>query len=205
MGRRLIPRLLERGHRVRAIAPAGIGREASLGLREGDRKRARRGVARQTGAPLRHLCAPGRRGPSLSLQGASVPRGRSRVVPFRGGRRASERDLALRLRERRAAGTGDEGLRASARGRGGASAGTRLPRHLPQTLLGPGHRWPYLLLPGYWLLERLPATRETALRIGLVTLEQMMTALVQAVENPPSGVRIVDVAGIRRVRHAPRA
>jgi uncharacterized protein YbjT (DUF2867 family) len=68
----------------------------------------------------------------------------------------------------------------------------------PWYVLGPGHRWPYLLQPAYWLLERLPATRETAKRLGLVTLPQMVAALVAAVENPPRGVRIVEVPEIRR-------
>lgn len=67
----------------------------------------------------------------------------------------------------------------------------------PWYVLGPGHRWPLLLAPLYAVAERLPATREAAHRAGLVTLEQMLAALVQAVEAPPRGVRVVDVAGIR--------
>ena len=67
----------------------------------------------------------------------------------------------------------------------------------PWYVLGPGHRWPALLLPGYWLAERLPATRESARRLGLVTLRQMLAALVFAVENPAAGVRVVDVPAIR--------
>jgi hypothetical protein len=44
------------------------------------------------------------------------------------------------------------------------------------------------------------STRDTARRLGLVTLRQMVTALVRAVENPPAigSIRIVDVPGIRR-------
>jgi uncharacterized protein YbjT (DUF2867 family) len=68
----------------------------------------------------------------------------------------------------------------------------------PWYVLGPGHRWPYLIIPGYWLFERIPATRETARRVGLVTLAQMVEALAAAVENPADGVRIVDVPGIRQ-------
>ena len=67
----------------------------------------------------------------------------------------------------------------------------------PWYVLGPGHRWPYLLLPAYWIFERLPGTREGARRIGLVTLPQMVSALVRAVENPPRGVRILEVPAIR--------
>ena len=68
----------------------------------------------------------------------------------------------------------------------------------PWYVLGPGHRWPYALLPMYWLFERLPATREAATRLGLVTLEQMGRAIVHAIEHPPEQSRIVDVPEIRR-------
>jgi uncharacterized protein YbjT (DUF2867 family) len=67
----------------------------------------------------------------------------------------------------------------------------------PWYVLGPGHRWPYLLLPVYRLMEMLPSTREGAARLGLVTLEQMVAALVHAVETPAQGVRIVKVPEIR--------
>jgi len=67
----------------------------------------------------------------------------------------------------------------------------------PWYVLGPGHRWPYLLVPIYWLLERLPRTRSAAQRLGLITLRQMLIALIHAVENPPTGIRIVEVPEIR--------
>lgn len=66
----------------------------------------------------------------------------------------------------------------------------------PWYVLGPGHYWPYLLLPGYWLGVLLPPTRSAARRLGLVTLHQMLAALVSAVENPPAGIRVVDVPAI---------
>ena len=68
----------------------------------------------------------------------------------------------------------------------------------PWYVLGPGHRWPYALLPLYGLLERLPATRAGALRLGLVTLEQMLAALLHAIESaPPPEPRILEVPAIR--------
>ncbi|MGZ5553057.1 MAG: SDR family oxidoreductase [Chthoniobacterales bacterium] len=67
----------------------------------------------------------------------------------------------------------------------------------PWYVLGPGHRWPYFLLPIYALLGCFPATRESARRLGLVTIKQMISALVWAVENPATGIRIVDVPQIR--------
>ena len=69
----------------------------------------------------------------------------------------------------------------------------------PWYVLGPGHYWPYALVPFYALARMFPPTRKQAVRLGLVTLRQMVTALVAAVEAPPaSGVRIVDVPAIAR-------
>lgn len=68
----------------------------------------------------------------------------------------------------------------------------------PWYVLGPGHRWPYALLPIYWLMERIPAMRESALRLGLVTISQMLNALVTSVADPCEGIRILDVPAIRR-------
>lgn len=67
----------------------------------------------------------------------------------------------------------------------------------PWYVLGPEHRWPYLLLPFYKLAEWLPFTREGARRLGLVTLRQMVLALAAAVENPTHGLRVVGVPEIR--------
>ena len=67
----------------------------------------------------------------------------------------------------------------------------------PWYVLGPGHRWPYLLLPMYKLMELFPSTREGAMRLGLVTLEQICRALVHAIEIPAQGVRILEVPEIR--------
>ncbi len=67
----------------------------------------------------------------------------------------------------------------------------------PWYVLGPGHRWPYALLPIYKIAELLPPTRDGARRLGLVTLEQMTTALLGAVENPARGTKVVEVPAIR--------
>jgi uncharacterized protein YbjT (DUF2867 family) len=67
----------------------------------------------------------------------------------------------------------------------------------PWYVLGPGHRWAYALLPVYWLLELLPSTRNGARRLGTVTLEQMVGALVWAVETAASESQVVEVPEIR--------
>ena len=53
------------------------------------------------------------------------------------------------------------------------------------------------MLPFYKVCEWLPFTRAAALRLGLVTLDQMILALVEAVESPVQGTRIVAVPEIR--------
>jgi uncharacterized protein YbjT (DUF2867 family) len=69
----------------------------------------------------------------------------------------------------------------------------------PWYVLGPGHRWPYALIPVYWLLERLPSTKESAQRLGLIHLLQMINALVWAVENPAQDIRILGVPEMRNL------
>jgi uncharacterized protein YbjT (DUF2867 family) len=67
----------------------------------------------------------------------------------------------------------------------------------PWYVLGPGRRWPLLLAPFYSLLGALPATRDSARRLGLVTLPQMIQTMTWAVERPPDGIRILEVPQIR--------
>jgi uncharacterized protein YbjT (DUF2867 family) len=72
----------------------------------------------------------------------------------------------------------------------------------PWYVLGPGHRWPYVLLPVYAVLARVPATRDSAQRLGLVTLAQMVAALVASIERGPAGERVLNVPDIRAARAA---
>ncbi|HEY0565857.1 MAG TPA: NAD-dependent epimerase/dehydratase family protein [Terriglobales bacterium] len=75
----------------------------------------------------------------------------------------------------------------------------------PWYVLGPGHYWPYLLKPVYAAAKRLPSTREGAHRLDLVTIDDMVHALVDATEHPPTGIRVWDVPDIKtRPVHAPR-
>jgi uncharacterized protein YbjT (DUF2867 family) len=70
----------------------------------------------------------------------------------------------------------------------------------PWYVLGPGHRWPYALLPLYWLFERLPSRKDAAQRLGLITRDQMTTALMRAVEDGPARARVLEVPAIRAAR-----
>jgi uncharacterized protein YbjT (DUF2867 family) len=67
----------------------------------------------------------------------------------------------------------------------------------PWYVLGPGRRWPMALIPIYRVLEKFPGTRATATRLGLVTIQEMVSALVWAVETPAVGRRIISVLEIR--------
>ncbi len=69
----------------------------------------------------------------------------------------------------------------------------------PWYVLGPGHRWAYGLLPLYWMAQQLSSTRESARRLGLITIRQMLDALVWAIENPPNETRVLDVPRIRQI------
>jgi uncharacterized protein YbjT (DUF2867 family) len=83
-----------------------------------------------------------------------------------------------------------------------ADAGLTATYLRPWYVLGPGHRWPILLLPLYGIASLIPSLREGAERAGLVTISQMTNALVHAVENPPphSTQRIVTVRHIRATK-----
>jgi uncharacterized protein YbjT (DUF2867 family) len=70
----------------------------------------------------------------------------------------------------------------------------------PWYVVGPGHRWPVVLLPFYRLMELIPATRQGALRLGLVTLADMAFALDRAVAGTPAGISIIEVGDIRKIR-----
>jgi len=65
----------------------------------------------------------------------------------------------------------------------------------PWYVLGPGHRWPYALLPAYWIWNLFD--RDTASRLYPVKLAQVVRAIAGAIENPPDRVRIVAAPEMR--------
>jgi nucleoside-diphosphate-sugar epimerase len=68
----------------------------------------------------------------------------------------------------------------------------------PWYVLGPGRRWPLLLAPMYTVARLIPATRDGAERLALVTREQMVQTLAWAVENPADSVRVLEPKEIRQ-------
>ncbi len=79
------------------------------------------------------------------------------------------------------------------------TSGSRTTMLRPWYILGPGHWWPLALQPVYRLMELMPSTRDAAKRLGLVTIQDMLTALVWSIEHPPVTHRVIDVPEIRRL------
>jgi len=202
MGSRVIPELLRRGHRVRAL------------VRQGSSSRLPEECERVVGNALDETTFTGRVAPAdtlLHLIGVAHP-SPAKAAEFRSVDLASARASAKAAAAARvshfvyvsvaqpapvmkayteARAEGEVAIRAT----GISSTILR-----PWYVLGPGHRWPYLFLPVYRLLQLFPPTRDTAVRLYPVTLAQMIAALVRAVENPASGIRIVEAAEIRTAR-----
>jgi uncharacterized protein YbjT (DUF2867 family) len=203
LGSRLIPLLVSRGHRVRAL------------VRQGSEKKLPRGCEPVFGnaldpASFEGSIAPSETSADTFVQLVGVPH----PSPAK-ARQFREIDLTSALASISAAAKSGVAhfvyvsvahpapamkaywqARAEAEealGRSGLNATVLRPWYV----LGPGHRWAYALIPFYWVCERIPATRDSALRLGLVTLPQMLRALVSAVENPVKGIRVVPVAEIR--------
>ena len=70
----------------------------------------------------------------------------------------------------------------------------------PFYVLGPGHWWPYFILPFFWGYELIPSKRAAARRLKPVTLAQVLAAIARAVEEPANGVRIVEAEEMRTLR-----
>ena len=206
MGRRLIPRLVERGHRVRALARQGSEARLPRGCEAviGDALDAASFTARVAPADtFVQLVGTPHPSPAKAAQFRAVD-----LVSVRASVRASvDAAVAARvahfvyLSVAHPAPMMKDYIAVRAEGEAHLR-GSGLPASIlrPWYVLGPGHWWPYLLVPLYWLGERLPATRTNAQRLGLVTLPQMLAALIAAIEQPPTGVRVWEVPEIRRPR-----
>lgn len=200
IGRRLIPALAARGHEVVALVRPGRAQalpEACFAV-EGNALDCASYEAGLLGADtLVHLVGVAHPSPAKAAQFREVDLASVRAACVAAAQAGVSHFVYLSVAQ--PAPVMRAYLAARAQGealvRAGGLAATIL---RPWYVIGPGHRWPLALLPVYWLAERLPAMRDAALRLGLVTLEQMVGALVAAVEAPPSGVRVMQVPEIRR-------
>ncbi len=199
LGRRLIPELLARGHAVRALVRPGAEAKLPPGCEvvPGDALDRRTFEAAIPPADtLVQLVGTPKPNPSKARQFREVDlvsaRESAAVAAAAGVRHVVYVSVAQPAPVMRAYLTARAEGEAAIRATGLATTFLR-----PWYVLGPGHRWAYALLPAYGLLELLPPTRAGARRLGLVRLAAMVAALVEAVEHPPAGVRIVEVPEIR--------
>ena len=199
MGQRLIATLLQRGHRVRAL------------VRPGSEKKLPAGCSPVLGNALESSSYAAQIAPAdtfVQLVGVAHP-GPGKAQQFREidlvsglGAVQAARSAGVQHFVYLSAGQPAPAMKAYLAVRAEVEAAIRaagLDATIlrPWYVLGPGHWWPYLLLPMYKLAELLPQTRAGALRLGLVTINQMTVALTEAVENPSRGIRIVSVPDIR--------
>jgi uncharacterized protein YbjT (DUF2867 family) len=201
MGSRLIPALLERGHRVRALTrEASKGRVApgaepiignaleaasiAAALRPEDTIVHLVGTPHPSPAKAKEFVAVDLASVRAAVQAAREV-GVSQFVYVSVAQPAPVMRAFLEVRA--------EGERLI---REAALAATIL---RPWYVLGPGHQWPYVLVPFYAVMRLVPRFRDGAERLGLVTVRQMIAALVKAVEHAPAPgeARIVAVPDIR--------
>ena len=200
IGQRLIPRLLERGHEVRALVRPGSERKLPQGCTAvmgnaldgesyaGDVSPADTfvqlvGVAHPSparAAEFRNIDLPAGLGAVAAAKSAGIDH--FVYVSVAHPAPMMQAYIAVRMECEKAI----------------ESAGLHATILRPWYVLGPGHRGPYLLLPIYKIAERIPKTRDGAQRLGLVTLQQMLSALTYAVENRVEGRRILGVPEIRK-------
>jgi uncharacterized protein YbjT (DUF2867 family) len=202
IGSRLIPELVSRGHRVRALVRSGSENKLPAGAEGviGDALRAETFASAIPPADtFVHLIGVPHPSPAkaaqfravdlVSIKAAIAAAGKAGVGHFTYLSVAQPAPVMKVFQEVRR--QGEELIRAS---------GMNATFVRPWYVLGPGHRWPVPLLPVFWLAERLPAIRESARRLGFVTVEQMIGVILWAVENPPKGVRVLGVPEIRASR-----
>ena len=203
MGQRLIPELLRRGHGVRALVREGSQSKLPVGCTPVIGNALDKGsyVAQvQPSDTFVQLTGVAHPGPSKAAQFRSID-----LVAGRGAIAAAKEigvahfvylsvahpapamQAYIEVRSECEAFIGSTGLDAT------------ILILRPWYVLGPGHRWPYFLIPAYKIAELIPSLRAGALRLGLVTLRQMIGALVWAVEHPSKGITVVGVPDIRRL------
>jgi uncharacterized protein YbjT (DUF2867 family) len=210
IGRRLIPLLAEDGHRVRTLVRRGSEGKAPPGCEAvpGNALDPANGAAAlAAGGTLVHLVGVAHPSPAKAAEFERVD-GASVEAALEGIRRAAGSGAALRHFVYLSVAHPAPAMRAywSVRQRCEAriaASGVAATFLRPWYVLGPGHRWPVALAPLYALARWIPAWRETAARLALVRLADMLGALRWAVENPPAaGVRVVEAGEITAIGRA---
>lgn len=205
MGRALIPALLARGHAVHALARTRAEARVPAGASvvTGDALDAATfATAIPPGATIVHLVGTPHPNPSKAAEFERVDLGSIRATASAATAAHASHLVYVSVAQPAPAMHAYVAVRAQGEA---LVRATGIPATFvrPWYVLGPGHRWPVVLAPFYALARLVPAWRDTAVRLGLVTLADMVATLVAAVEHPPaSGATIVDVPGIRRAQWA---
>lgn len=201
IGGRLIPQLVARGHQVRALARSGsVGRVPSgASVVVGDALDPESFVSKlRAGGTVVHLVGTPHPNPSKAPEFVRVDLASVRATVI-AARRAGVSHL-IYISVAQPAPVMHAYVAARAEGeRVIVDAALTATVLRPWYVLGPEHRWPLLLAPVYAFARLVPSLRLSAQRLGLVTLTQMVNALVRAVEEPPpmGSCRVLEVPAIR--------
>jgi uncharacterized protein YbjT (DUF2867 family) len=204
MGRRLIPRLLSRGHTVTAAVREGSQGKLPSGCEVViadalDRMTWRKHLRPQH--TLVHLVGVAHPSPSKALDFVDIDLRSAREAILAAQGEHARHFVYVSVAQPAPAMKSYVMVRAACES-AIREAGLNATILRPWYVLGPGHWWPLVLVPFYKIAEITPGLSDGAKRLGLVTLEEMIAALVAAVENPAEGIKIVDVPGIRAARQS---
>ena len=201
IGQRLIPMLVARGHRVRALAREASlarvpsGAEATMGnALDADSIKA----ALRPEDTLVHLVGTPHPSPAKAAQFVRVDLASVRAAVLAARAAGVSHFVYVSVAQPAPVMRAFIDVRAEGE-RLLREAGLTATVLRPWYVLGPGHRWPIILVPLYAMARVVPRFRDGAERLGLVTVRQMVAALVNAVESPPEAgrVEILDVPAIR--------
>jgi uncharacterized protein YbjT (DUF2867 family) len=198
IGRRLTSALVERGHEVRAIVRPGSERRVADGVPAAAVdvfSEDELSLALQGWDTVVHLIGTPRPSPSKAAEFQRVDLASIRTCALAAARAGTKHFVYVSVAQPAPVMKAYLAVRAEGE-RILLTTGMTTTVLRPWYVLGPGHRWPILLLPFYAVAEMFPSTREDARRLGLVSLGKMIHALVATVEQPPS-------PGMRRVLQVP--
>jgi uncharacterized protein YbjT (DUF2867 family) len=201
IGRRLAPLLVSRGHRVRVLTRAASAARVAAGAEAvvGDALNAESYASCvRPGDTVVHLVGTPHPSPSKAAEFERVDRP-SILAAVHAARVSSAAHLVY-VSVAHPAPVMHAYIAVRSAGESAiAAAGLTATVLRPWYVLGPGHRWPLLLTPIYGIASVVPSLRAGAERLGLVTIDQMLCALADAVDAPPpaAAIRVVDVPAIR--------
>ena len=201
IGRALMPELIARGHRVRALARPESAKRVPSGVEVviGDALHAESFASQlKVGDTLVHLVGTPHPSPAKAQQfvdvdlasirasvAAATQAGCAHVVYVSVAQPAPVMQSYIDVRK--------QGERAI------AEAGLTATVLRPWYVLGPTHRWPTVLLPLYAIGKRIPSLRDSCMRLDLIPLGTFVRAIVWSAEHPPTAgtVRILDAPAIK--------